>query len=223
MKKMSSNKNVHRKRNFFKKKISFKKMFNLISGFSIFIMEGNQQVYFLFVRDVFAWTVRNFTIYCTTNTISLIFGNIIAMYGLKKLFNLSETTLAIIAFSSCLLDSIISSVAFHSWHLYLGIGLTLLKGLVSPMCRSILATTSEHSNLSGNEIGKIYSLTTSLESLMPIAAVPLYSQVYKATIDTYPGAFNIISAVIYGGILVCLVLVYVFQKMYSVVSYANVN
>lgn len=76
--------------------------------------------------------------------------------------------------------------------------------------------------MSGNEIGKIYSFTTSLESLMPIAAVPLYSQVYKATINTYPGAFNIISAVIYGGIVICMVLVYVFQRMYNAISYTNV-
>ncbi|XP_063700028.1 probable peptidoglycan muropeptide transporter SLC46 [Culicoides brevitarsis] len=192
-------------------------------GFSIFIMEGNQQVFFLFVRDKFAWDVRKYTIYATTNTVSLIFGNLIAMYGLKKFFKLSETTLAIIAFSSCFLDSIISAVAFISWHLYLGIGLTLLKGLVSPMCRSILATTSEHSNTSGNEIGKLYSFTTSLESLMPMAAVPLYTQVYKATLESgFPGAFNVISAVIYAGIIVCMVLVSVFQRFYHPISYSNV-
>lgn len=184
-------------------------------------MEGNQTVFFLFVRERFTWTVKDFTFYSATNTISLIVGNIFAMYGLKRFFSLSETTLAIVAFSSCLLDSIFSAIAFHSWHFYLAIGLTLFKGLVSPMCRSILATTSEHSNMSGNEIGKIYSFTTSLESLMPIGAVPLYSLVYKSTINTYPGAFNIISAVIYIGIVLCMVLVYVFQRMYGTVRYSN--
>jgi len=192
-------------------------------GFSIFIMEGNTTVYFLFVREQFDWDVKLYTIFSAIATVSLIFGNFIAMYGLKRIFNFGDSTFAIIAFASALVDSVISAVAFRGWHLYLSIGLTLLKGLISPMCRSILASTSEKSATGGNEIGKIFSLTTSLESILAVVAVPIYSLVYRVTLETYPGAFNIISAVIYTGICICMSLVFVYQRMYRQMSYGAIS
>lgn len=46
-------------------------------------------------------------------------------------------------------------------------------------------------------VGKIFALTTSLESLSPLIAAPLYTTVYNATLDYYPGIFNFISAGLY--------------------------
>lgn len=40
-------------------------------------------------------------------------------------------------------------------------------------------------------------MTTSMESLAPIGAAPLYTLIYNYTIDTYPGAFNFFSAYVY--------------------------
>lgn len=191
-------------------------------GLSIFILEGNATVFFLFVRERFEWSVRDYTIYSATATTSLIFGNLVAMYWLKRIFGLSEVTFAIIAFLHCMLDSLISAVAFQPWQLYLGVALTLLKGLVSPMCRTMLATTSERSSATGEEIGKIYAMTTALESLLPIAAVPAYTLVYKHTISTFPGAFNFISASIYGIIVILFGFIYILQNMYGQPTYSNV-
>lgn len=191
-------------------------------GFCIFVLEGNSTVFFLFVRERFDWSVRDYTIYSAIATCSLIVGNLVAMYWLKRVFGFSEVTFAIIAFAQSVLDSFIAAIAFRSWHLYLGIGLTMLKGLVSPMCRSILATTSERSSSQGDEIGKIYAMTTALESLLPIAAVPAYTLLYKSTISTFPGAFNFISAGIYGVITIMFVFIYVLQNMYRVPTYSNV-
>lgn len=42
-------------------------------------------------------------------------------------------------------------------------------------------------------LGKIFALTTSMEMVSPLGAAPLYTAVYKATVETYPGAFNFIS------------------------------
>lgn len=74
--------------------------------------------------------------------------------------------------------------------------ITLLKGVATPLCRSILASTAP-----SGEIGKIYALTTSLESLAPIGSAPAYTFVYTYTIDTFPGAFNLLSASI---LLICV-------------------
>lgn len=42
-------------------------------------------------------------------------------------------------------------------------------------------------------LGKIFALTTSMEMVSPLAAAPLYTSVYKATVAFYPGAFNFMS------------------------------
>lgn len=43
-----------------------------------------------------------------------------------------------------------------------------------------------------------------MESVSPLGAAPLYTTVYKATVETYPGAFNFISAALY---FVCYILI----------------
>lgn len=74
----------------------------------------------------------------------------------------------------------------------------MLKGVAVPMCRAYLACL-----VPSCEIGKIYSMTTSMESLAPIGAAPIYTFIYNYTIDTYPGAFNFFSAICY---LYCILL-----------------
>lgn len=74
-----------------------------------------------------------------------------------------------------------------------GLGVAFLKFIASPMCRSILAA-----NVAPNEIGKIYALTSAIESMSALVASPLYSFVYQSTLSFYPGAFNMISAGVYG-------------------------
>lgn len=68
-----------------------------------------------------------------------------------------------------------------------------------PMCRSFLAAL-----VPSTEIGKIYSMTTSMESLAPITSAPIYTLIYDLTIDSYPGAFNFFSATMY---LMCILLI----------------
>lgn len=57
------------------------------------------------------------------------------------------------------------------------------------MCRSVISSV-----VANDEVGKLFALVTSLESLTPLIASPLYSRLYKATITTIPNAFNILSA-----------------------------
>lgn len=75
----------------------------------------------------------------------------------------------------------------------------MLKGIAVPMCRAYLASL-----VPSCEIGKIYSMTTSMESLAPIGAAPMYTLIYNYTLEKYPGAFNFFSAIIY---LYCILLI----------------
>lgn len=118
-----------------------------------------------------------------------------------------------IALASCVLESTVRATAIYWWELYAGLTLGLMRGIMGPMSRAILshvapATEVGMLNISYASfkkkiphvsiiVGKIFALTTSLESLSPLIAAPLYTTVYNATLDYYPGIFNFISAGLY--------------------------
>lgn len=49
-----------------------------------------------------------------------IFGNIIGIYVLSKIFGVSEIILAVIAYGSAMSEYIIAAFAIYPWQLYLG-------------------------------------------------------------------------------------------------------
>lgn len=65
----------------------------------------------------------------------------------------------------------------------------MFRSILSPMCRSSISLI-----VANDEIGKLFALITSLESLTPLIASPIYTKLYKATLTTFPNAFNILSA-----------------------------
>lgn len=82
--------------------------------------EGSSTLTYLFVRDKFGWTIANYNFYAATSTVMQIFGNIIGIYILSKLFGVSEITLAVIAYASASSEYIIAAFAIYPWQLYLG-------------------------------------------------------------------------------------------------------
>lgn len=185
----------------------------LTLGFSIFILQGVETVLFLFLREKFNWDVRLYTLYSAAATVCLIVSNLVTIYIVKRITKVSDETLAILAFISAFVSSLTVAFATQSWHMYLAVGLSSLMGVGKPMCRSIVANIVKRSEANGNEIGKIFSLTASLEAMLPVLSVFLYTQVYKATITTFPGAFNLISAGIWGTIVIALIIAFRCQKV----------
>lgn len=154
----------------------------------MFQMEGSSTVFFLFVREKFGWTVHDYALYDSLSILVQVVATIIGIYGLKKLCHISDPMIAVIAAASLVLDGVTKTFATVPADLYLAIVLSLFKSIGSPMTRSVMASV-----VANDEIGKLFALITSLESLTPLVAAPLYSRLYKATITTLPNAFNILS------------------------------
>lgn len=173
------------------------------------------------MREKFGWLIDDYNNYAAINVIMQIIGNVFGTYVLTKMFGISDISMALIAFLSSMTEYIVDGFAVYSWEIYFGkfsinlnkvkisklniinsiitgTTISLLKGVATPMCRSLIANI-----VPANEIGKIYSITTSIESLTPIGAAPLYVMIFNQTNETNPGAFNFISAAIY---LICAVM-----------------
>ncbi|XP_050096471.1 proton-coupled folate transporter-like [Anopheles aquasalis] len=187
-------------------------------GLNILAMDGTQTVYLLFLREQFGWTVKDYSFFDATSIACMIFGNTVGLYVIRKLFTPSDAVLAAIGYCCYVFNSSIHAIATEWWQLYLGIGISFMKGIAGPMSRAVISTTATPS-----DIGKIFSLTTSIESLTPLASAPLYTYVYKSTLSWYPGAFNLITASVYFLCFCLLLFVRIFQRMYQTPTYSMVN
>ncbi|SPP74235.1 proton-coupled folate transporter [Drosophila guanche] len=158
----------------------------------IFAMEGEGTVNYMFVQKKFNWTVTDYSVFNTSRIVIQVVGSIIAMVLLRRFLKVSLITMTMLAFACCVLEGTVRATAQYGQEMYVALVLGMIRGVMSPMCKAILSQLTP-----STEIGKIFSLTTSLQSLSPLGAAPLYAAVYAATAASYAGAFNFISVGLY--------------------------
>lgn len=161
----------------------------LIMAFLVFTFNGGNIVGYLFVRLKFSWTLQQNNLYDCYSIVCSLVGSVIGFSVLRKLLKLSDMNLACIALFCGIVDPILKAFAYQTWHMYAITSLTLFRILASPMLRTMISSIVPQ-----DEIGKVFSITTSFEALSTFAASPLYTYVYKSTITTFPGAFFFITA-----------------------------
>ncbi|XP_075165570.1 putative peptidoglycan muropeptide transporter SLC46 [Haematobia irritans] len=157
-----------------------------------FIVEGSMTVFYLFVREKFQWTVKDFTTYETVSIFVPIVGNIVGVWLLRKVFKLQLLNVAIYALISQTSSSLMKGFAAINLQLYLAIALGIFKSIVNPMLRTVLTNL-----LPANELGKIFSFISALQAFIPFVATPLYTIIYRSTLETFPGFFNIVNACLF--------------------------
>lgn len=72
------------------------------------------------MRERFGWRIDDYNLYAATTIVVQIFGNIIGIYILSKMLSVSEIIIAMIAYSSSMIEYIIVGFAVHPWQLYAG-------------------------------------------------------------------------------------------------------
>ncbi|SPP74234.1 uncharacterized protein LOC117588640 [Drosophila guanche] len=159
---------------------------------SIFVFDGVMTVMYLFVREKFHWTVRDYTFYETVSHLVPMIGALIGFLVLRKVFRLSVVTLGLLAFFSEVLNNLAKGFATMPWHMYLSVALGVFRSISGPMCRTIVSNIVPPSDL-----GKIFSIKNVLQSFAPFVAAPLYTLIYKQSLTTYPGLFNFVSSFLY--------------------------
>ncbi|KAH8258060.1 hypothetical protein KR038_005242 [Drosophila bunnanda] len=158
----------------------------------VFAMEGENTVNYMFMRKQFDYTVQDYSVFNAFRAVIQLVGSTLAMVLLRRLLGVSTIVMTLLAFACCVLESTVRATAVYGSEMYLALILGMMRGVMSPMCKAILSTVTPRS-----ELGKIFSLTTSLQSISPLGAAPLYTAVYQATVQFYPGIFNFISVGLY--------------------------
>ncbi|XP_065367801.1 probable peptidoglycan muropeptide transporter SLC46 [Calliphora vicina] len=180
-----------------------------------FVVDGSVTVFYLFIREKFQWTIREYTTYETLSILVPIMGNILGIWLLRKVIKIPLLNLAILGLLSNTCNCLMKGFAAINWQLYLAIVLGALKSIVNPMLRTVLTNI-----LQTNELGKIFSFISALEAFVPFVASPLYTIVYGFTLKSYPGFFNILSANFF--LLAIGLILVVFRKKQKYSTYYSV-
>ena len=60
--------------------------------------------------------------------------------------------------------------------------------------------------MESNEIGKAFSFLAVFQGILPFATKPFFAFLYKHTLETFPGAYRILTGSLYSVVLVLIIL-----------------
>ncbi|XP_030080578.1 uncharacterized protein LOC111597884 isoform X2 [Drosophila hydei] len=159
---------------------------------SMFVVDGGMTVMYLFVRQKFHWSVREFTFFETISQVVPMLGALIGFLMLRKVFGLSVVTLALLSLGSEILSNVTKGFAMLPWHMYLSIAFGIFRSIGGPMCRTIVSNI-----VPASDLGKIFSIKNVFQSFAPFVAAPLYTLIYQRSLSVCPGLFNFVSAALF--------------------------
>lgn len=172
------------------------------NSLSILILYGMIPLDYMYTREKLHWTLSDYTLYGAISTTISFVGSFIGILLLQKWLGIGDLISSNIAYVMSLTDYIIRTLAVQTWHMYLGAGVSLFKGLASPLIRSFLTKI-----LPVVDIAKVFALMAAIEGLCPLLAPLMYNTLYRCTITVFPGAVYVLSSVITVTCIVCVTFV----------------
>lgn len=138
------------------------------------ITQGELTIGYLFASARLGWSVEKYSTYIGVNILLGIIGTIGGIKLLRKCAGLPEPVVGIISVISACSGALACAFTWQSWHMFLSVILSMFNGMSRPMIRSIMSKT-----VPVKDTGKIFSVATGLETLLPYAAASLYTFLYS--------------------------------------------
>ncbi|XP_045534302.1 solute carrier family 46 member 3 [Papilio machaon] len=146
-------------------------------------MYGEISILYISTRFRFNWDEVKFSIFQTYNFVAHSLGTIFSLTVFSKLLGWHDSLLGIISTVSKIMASFVYCFAPNQMIFALGPLVEILNGTSFLALRSLLSKM-----VADDEFGKINSLISLSETLMPLFYIPLYTKTYAATMDVFPGA-----------------------------------
>lgn len=170
---------------------------------------------YLFTYHQYNWGNTKYSTVSAIFSILGMFGLITLVPLLTKVFKVSDSTLGIIGSASMIGKSITTSFASKEGLYYLAQLLGIFTGLSTMAGRSRISKIVPKSDL-----GKVFSFVSTSESLLPIAATVVFSQMFNASISMqFPGLVFLVI-----GLLVVINLgVFIFLAFLPAIDYDSLQ
>uniref|UniRef100_A0A1B6FAS2 Major facilitator superfamily (MFS) profile domain-containing protein n=1 Tax=Cuerna arida TaxID=1464854 RepID=A0A1B6FAS2_9HEMI len=148
----------------------------------IILFDGELSILYMFTQKKFGWTLLEYT-RLTSFTLLIAGASACSTWFFVAVLKLPDLPLIFTGTLCGVIKSVILAMASSGFYLYVACGFSVFTVLINPLSRSQLSKL-----VPGDELGKIFAFTSFLEAIAPLTASPLYTFVYKATLDTLPSA-----------------------------------
>uniref|UniRef100_A0A8D8WW50 Proton-coupled folate transporter n=1 Tax=Cacopsylla melanoneura TaxID=428564 RepID=A0A8D8WW50_9HEMI len=150
-------------------------------------IQGEMSVIYLFTRYKFNWDEVDFSLFSTYSMVTNLLGTMFSVGVFSHLLQIDDALIGVISCMSKILAGFVYAFAATPFVFYLGAIVDIVNGTSFIAMRSIISKM-----VPPDELGKINSLFGVCEALDPLIYGPMYSAVYRATINTLPGTFFLI-------------------------------
>lgn len=182
--------------------------------FLLVVFEGNLAIGYLFASARLGWTVEKYSVYVAADVTMGVLGTISGIKLMRKYAGFPEAVIAIISVTSSCGSALVRAFTWQSWHMYLSVVLGMFSNISRPMIRAILSKT-----VPVQDTGKVFSLASFLETLLPFAAASLYTFLYSHYMPPlYPLPVWFLSAVFY--VITIVILIYMMRIQNATVPFA---
>uniref|UniRef100_A0A8D8M170 Thymic stromal cotransporter homolog n=1 Tax=Cacopsylla melanoneura TaxID=428564 RepID=A0A8D8M170_9HEMI len=147
-------------------------------------ISGEFAIIYLYTRFRFNWNEIDYSIFSTVNTFTHLFGTMFSVVIFTKWFKVDDTIVGVISVCSKIISGLIYAFASSPTIFYVGPFAALFSGTSFIAMRSIISKLT-----SAEELGKVMSAFMLFEAIAPMIYNPMYSALYKATLDIMPSCF----------------------------------
>ncbi|XP_034248864.1 tetracycline resistance protein, class E-like isoform X2 [Thrips palmi] len=159
-------------------------LFLILLSVGLYTFQRNEQQFtYLYTQMKFNWSVNEFSNYRTFQTIAYVFAMLLGVPLFTKHCGFSDSVIVLTASVAHAVAGVAFVAAEVPWVFYIGGAVSSLGPTGPPVLRSMASKL-----VSVDERGKIFAILCVAETAMPILASAVYSQVYNATLESYPPA-----------------------------------
>ncbi|XP_046663675.1 proton-coupled folate transporter-like [Homalodisca vitripennis] len=148
----------------------------------IILFDGELSILYMFTQKKFGWTLVEYT-RLTSFSLLIAGASACSTWFFVAVLKWPDLPLIFAGTVCGVIKSVILAMASSGYYMYIACGFTVITVLINPLSRSQLSKL-----VPGDELGKIFAFSSFLEAIAPLTASPLYTFVYKATLDTLPNA-----------------------------------
>lgn len=180
------------------------KILSLMAAMCVLVFVfGTTGVDYLYTKRKFGWTYDQYVHLGLVEVFVGVAGNSVVLPLVSYKLQVDDSVIGFVGSLFKIASLIIKGLAAQPWMLYLSSCVNFPGGLPLIIIRSMMSKI-----IPSDELGMIFSMLASWESILPLVSHPLCTLVYNATIKDFPGTVYLMSSlfvVISTGIFVWLI------------------
>ncbi|XP_014296110.1 proton-coupled folate transporter [Microplitis demolitor] len=161
---------------------------------------GNSDISYLFANAKLGWNVVQYSMFSSVSMVLSIVGTFAGLKIMKDYIGLTDITGALIGCLSGFSASLCLSLVTESWHMYLEVCLGIFIGVILPTTRSLISRSAP-----ADDLGKVFSLVTFVDTLLPLGSAPLYTLLYSSYMSVYPLPVYLLTSGIYFLLIIIII------------------